>query len=315
MVNPFWNYQEHRPRALIRIFIQNVILGLILICFELFFFLINEFGNLETSGASSSDGFGFQQILAGLSTILTLIGFLISVFVAGKWLDHRTFTGFGFNFNRRWWGDLVFGLILGAVLMLIIFFIELSMGWIHITGFYLTQEPRLGFSLGILQNTILFICVGIYEELYIRGYLLLNLAEGFHFSRIGHRRSILIATLVSSLVFSALHVLNPGTSWMSILNLFMAGIFLASGYILTGELAIPIGIHITWNFFQGAVFGFPVSGTQVQNPIFSIQQSGPAQWTGGTFGPEAGFLALLILIFGTVLIYLWTTRKGENAFL
>jgi hypothetical protein len=90
--------------------------------------------------------------------------------------------------------------------------------------------------------------------------------------------------------------------------IFLWGILFGAAYILTGRLAMPIGIHIAWNLFQGNVFGFPVSGTTFSSEtvtIFSIQQSGPELWTGGAFGPEGGLLGLLVIIAGIFLIVGW----------
>jgi len=75
---------------------------------------------------------------------------------------------------------------------------------------------------------------------------------------------------------------------------------------LTGSLAIPIGIHITWNFFQGYVFGFPVSGGRDFSTTFiAIQQGGPTVWAGGDFGPEGGLIGLLAMMLGILLVIAW----------
>jgi hypothetical protein len=94
----------------------------------------------------------------------------------------------------------------------------------------------------------------------------------------------------------------------------MTGIAFGTGFILTGELAIPIGLHIAWNFFQANVFGFPVSGLSYPAEIvtlFKTNNSGPEKWTGGVFGPEAGIFGLLAMLIGIFLTIIWIRfRRG-----
>jgi membrane protease YdiL (CAAX protease family) len=138
------------------------------------------------------------------------------------------------------------------------------------------------------------------------------MAEGFNFKRIGPRAALLIGYVISSSMFGLFHLSNPNTSWISTVNLIVAGLFLGLGFVLTGELAIPIGIHITWNFFQGNVFGFPVSGGATGASFIGIQQGGPEIWTGGAFGPEAGLIGIAAIAIGCLLTILWVRwRYGE----
>jgi hypothetical protein len=97
---------------------------------------------------------------------------------------------------------------------------------------------------------------------------------------------------------------NPHATWISAVGIFVAGLFLALGYLCTGQLWLSIGLHIGWNFFEGVVFGFPVSGT-TSYPLLRVQVSGPAAWTGGAFGPEAGLIVLPALLIGALLVSLY----------
>jgi hypothetical protein len=266
-----------------------------------------------------SDPRALQQLITQnprLMLVLQLstgVPIVLSVWIAGRFLDRRPFADFGLHLDRDWWIDLGFGLMQGAALMLLIFLVELAAGWITVTDTFATRQPEARFVPAILPPLATFLAVGFYEELFSRGYQLQNLAEGLNWGIIGPRGAILVATALSSAVFGVLHAMNPNATPISTLYLVIAGFLLASGYLLTGELAIPIGLHITWNFFQGNVFGFPVSGTDFRSATFiRIEQGGPELLTGGPFGPEAGFIGLAAMIVGILWTIAWVRwRRGE----
>ena len=322
VVRIFWNAQERRLRALWRRAIQGAAWFLILSIGQIGVAVIVAASGLA-SGALTPESLAnpaaVQEMilsLPGLVLALQAVSFaatLLTVWLAGRLLDKRPFAGFGFHLNQDWWIDFGFGLALGAALMLVIFLVELTAGWVTVQGTFMTHRPGMSFAGGILAALVTFVLVGISEELFFRGYQLRNWAEGLHFGSLGPRAAILIAMLLSSILFGVLHTGNPNANLASTLNLFLAGLFLALGYVLTGELAIPIGLHITWNFFQGQVFGFPVSGLDIRSAAFIvIEQYGPDIWTGGPFGPEGGLVGVGAMLLGSLLVVLWVrVRYGE----
>jgi len=226
--------------------------------------------------------------------------------LAARFLDRRPLAGYGLGFGREWWLDLGVGLALGAGLMTAVFLVGYALGWYRVAGVLVADgavAPALGATLA------LFLSVGIYEELFARGYLLTNLAEGFGF--LGEREAVAVAVAVSSAVFGVLHATNPGASAFSTASIALAGVMLAAGYVLTGELGLPIGLHIAWNLFQGAVFGLGVSGLDVGVAVVDAEPVGPALATGGSFGPEAGLLGLAAVAVGTALVVAYARwREG-----
>jgi len=303
MINPFWNPTEHRLRALWRLVLQVFIL---ILSIELPVSILR----LIFHGIPGKQ----YQILDTLTLpVLTLVGIFFSLWLAGLLLDRRPFDNFGFHFSHKWWMDFVFGLALGAGLMLSIFLVELAAGWVTITATFQGGTAGLPFIPAFCISLVLFLCVGLYEEMWFRGYFLRNLAEGFNLRIIGPRTALLLAYLVSSIIFGLLHAGNPNASMLSTFLLLFAGLFLGLGFILTGELAIPIGFHITWNLFEGNVFGFNVSGTTPPGTFIQINQSGPTLWTGGAFGPEAGLIGLAAIILGSLAIYLWVKANQKTA--
>lgn len=266
---------------------------------------------LVSVGAGALGGEGVQPPQGDLllvSSVASLLAALVTLWVAGRFLDRRPIRDFGLRLDRGWWLDLGFGLALGAALMTAIFIVELGMGWVTVTGGFETGGSP--FPLAILGPVVLFLCVGIYEELLFRGYGIKNVSEGLG-GVIGPRSAIVVAWILTSVLFSLLHIPNPNSTLVSTTNIALAGLMLGAGYVLSGRLAIPIGLHITWNFFQASVYGFPVSGLDSGRASFvSVEQGGPEAWTGGTFGPEAGLLTVFATLIGVALIWLWLRLRG-----
>jgi membrane protease YdiL (CAAX protease family) len=303
----FWNPLEHRLRAAWRIILQGLLFFLLIAISTGLVQLLSSLTALLLSNPGASS---FAARL--LSPIAFTAGAFASLAIAGLLLDRRPFADFGFHFNRSWWLDFGFGLGLGAILMLLIFLVEQSLGWITITNNFFNDPPSLALWKHALIMLIQFIAVGFYEEIFSRSYQLRNLAEGFSFLGRKGLYGLLAGWLLSSSVFGFLHLGNPNSTLISTLNLIVAGLFLGLGYVLTREMAIPIGLHITWNYFQGIVFGFPVSGSQSGLSFIQIQQKGPDLLTGGAFGPEAGIIGLAAMLLGSLLIILWVKQTRHS---
>ncbi|MFD2130277.1 CPBP family intramembrane glutamic endopeptidase [Pseudogracilibacillus auburnensis] len=198
-------------------------------------------------------------------------------------------------------GDFIFGLFLGAASIAAIFFILLATGDVTLLSSLLNPEITW-YTLSFL---ILFILVGFFEEMFFRGYVMKTMEER------GNKKWVIY--VVSALVFSLVHGTNPNVSILGLVNIALVGILFAYMFDMTKSLLLPIGYHITWNFFQGNVFGFAVSGTSPYG-MYAIEVSETNDLlTGGAFGLEGGALATLLIIAGFFATYLYTKNRNIKA--
>lgn len=293
----FWNAEERRVRALWRLLLHALALLV----------LATTAGAVVTVLVPAAGGSW------PLMTVLSALIVTAACAVVGHTLDRRRFDDFGLRLSWRWWADFGAGATIGALLMGGIFVVELGAGWVTIEGTFAGagEQP---FVLALLGPLVVFVAVGFYEELLFRGYQLRNLAEGLCVGPIGPRGALVLATLLSSIAFGLAHANNDGASVISTVNVAMAGILLALGLLWTSELALPIGLHLSWNFCQGNVFGFPVSGNDAGPRMIDAQQLGDPLITGGVFGPEAGVIGVAAMVIGAGLIAVWVrVTRGSLA--
>lgn len=303
----FWNRVEGRLRAGWRVLIQ-------LVCYLYAPPLLNW-----AIGAPISQALARAlPELAPISDRLTLFGLrlvavLLSTWLVVRFIDHRPWSDMGLQFGRNWWADFIFGLVLGGFLMTFIFAVEYFAGWVDVRDFFVVDVTATPFIVALIGPLVVSLVISIIEELLARGYQLRNLAEGLNMPSIGPAWAIVASWMLSSLLFGLLHVFNPNATWFSTLYLMLTGVFFGLGYVLTGRLGLPIGLHFTWNFFQGNIYGFPVSGNIFGGAtVIAIEQGGPSLWTGGAFGPEAGLLGIAAIVLGCLLTLLWLQARYKQ---
>ena len=233
-----------------------------------------------------------------LDRIMDFFAITCSVYLVRRWMDKRSFESLGVKISRQSLIDIFAGIGITFLMMATIFSVMLGLNWLTFNGFAWQFDPISTVLSSVCTFFIIFLLVGWNEELFSRGYQLQTIASGLN---------LFWGAVLSAAVFGVIHLRNPHATWVSTAGIFFAGIFFAYAYIRTRQLWLPIGLHIGWNFFEGVVFGFPVSGLGIY-PLTRIQVMGPELWTGGPFGPEAGLIILPAMMLGGLLIY-WFTRN------
>jgi len=185
--------------------------------------------------------------------------------------------------------ELIGGLGVGAGLL------TLSTVLLWLFGFYKVDAVNDISELFAARHLPLSLGAGFFEELVFRAIL---------FRIVEEKLGSWIALAISSLFFGVAHIGNPNaTLFSSIAIAIEAGILLGAAYMLTRRLWFAVGIHIAWNYVQGAVFGIAVSGGEVKG-LMSSHLEGNELFSGGAFGAEASLITLVICTLAGIL-FLW----------
>ena len=193
------------------------------------------------------------------------------------------------------------GLGIGLCMMLAVFLLLLVTGQARVAGFGLDASAVSLFVLYIFM----WIPQGASEEIMTRGYMLPRLSAKFN-------RPAAVA--ITSLFFGLLHTGNSGFSIIAFMNLILIAVFFAMLSIYTQEIWTVCAVHSVWNFAQGNLFGFEVSGIVPTVSLFQTQniKTGSDILTGGAFGPEGGLIVSGVITISLVILVLIHLKKGAK---
>jgi membrane protease YdiL (CAAX protease family) len=246
---------------------------------------------MEISASDLFNAVGVNMMFSFM--LLQFFCALLAIFIFRKFVDRQSFVSLGFELSN-YKTDLVKGLVWGAALISVGFLV------LYIFDFVSIVETDFG-AIQWLSYIAFFLVVAFNEEILVRGYILTNLMASMN---------KYWALIVSALLFSVMHLANDNTSLISTVNLFLAGIMLGIYTIHKRNLWFPIAMHFTWNFFQGPLLGFEVSGTKMDS-VISQQVSGNSLITGGEFGFEGSLLLTVMMVASTAYIH-FTYKNSDN---
>lgn len=254
------------------------------------------------SGEMSSN-LSLLELFINLSSFLFIA---LLVFVRVKYIEKRKISTLGFS-KDSWLKKYTKGFLIGFIMMAIVVLILFVLGCVS-----LDKNPiqPVGISAlgGVMIILIGWMIQSATEEILTRGWLMNVLAA---------RYNMVFALIFSSAIFGIMHLFNPDVNYIAVINIILVGIFYGIYVIKTNDLWSVCGMHAAWNFAQGNVFGFEVSGINVAvSSIFDFNLVGSETISGGAFGPEAGLIATFVLLLSIIIVYVLGKKgyfiKNEN---
>lgn len=249
------------------------------------------------NGTASIQEFFYHYLL-----YYELFSFVIILFLFIFWvkvIEKNALSSLGFV-KRNWLKYLVWGILLSLLQMGVIALVYQVGGIGSFELNELSLEPIL-FILGLFPFWLL---QGGTEEVATRGWLL---------TRIAARTNLPLAIVISSSLFGILHMGNAGVTFLSVLNIILDGVLAALLFIYTDSIWLVVAQHGTWNYVQGNLLGFQVSGTGADASIFSFTMGDGPDWlTGGAFGAEGSIITTLVLLLSVLIVYLLGERNERT---
>jgi hypothetical protein len=235
----------------------------------------------------------FEAIFRPLLAAILLAGFSWLLTVGNHVESHRI-AAQGLPLTPGWVKQFGIGCAIGAGLVIV------SVIPIAILGRLSLRTTVSPHSLARAALVIFVVLAGaLAEELMFRGYPFQRLVEAAGAAR---------AIVVFSILFGAVHLMNPGSSVWGLINTIVIGIFLAIAYLRSRALWLPWGFHFAWNLTMGLLIGLPVSGFRLFNVVIHGTATGPRWLTGGSYGIEASAAGALAVASGLLIVSLLPLR-------
>lgn len=258
-----------------------------IIIFLVSFFIVMSLFHSVLNLFSEVRGYGMGYFFIGEG--IMLLSVFIVTFLMMRFLDRRPFSDLGFSLKGRG-KDILYGFLMAVLIYAIGFCVCLLTGQIEVVGVHLHWSD-------LLLSGLFFAMVAIVEETMMRGYVLGRLLRT--------RLNKFISLLISSLLFALLHLMNPNVAFLPMLNLVLGGLLLGASYLYTRNLWFPISLHFFWNWIQGPVLGYEVSGNRFCETLFSLRLPANNLINGGAFGFEGSLVCTVLATLFTLFIIWW----------
>lgn len=215
-------------------------------------------------------------IVADQTFRVVFIGGILAVWA--RYLDRRPLAAYGLAVDAARVRNLLAGLTIGTAIPAMALGVFLLGGWAEVIGVAHTGYLTLPFAVVFIGYLLYFTLVGIWEELLFRGLFIRNAAEGF--SRLPDWAALLGAWGVSSVTFALVHFSQVATPAAFLFYVLLGGGLLGTAYVVSGDLALPIGLHVAFNFASNTLFGLTGVVSDRVPSVLQLSFTGPDALVG-----------------------------------
>ena len=165
-------------------------------------------------------------------------------------------------------------------------------------------------SFNFIKLLLLFVAVFIQssaEEMVCRGFIFQRLRRGY--------RHPAVAIILNSLLFTSMHLFNPGASVISMTAVLAAGLLFSLMVYYMDSIWCAMAAHTAWNFTQNLILGLPNSGMVSPVSVFKLDAATAKSSFAYSveFGLEGSITAIAVMIItGIVIIVLYHKKEIIN---
>jgi len=224
--------------------------------------------------------------------VMDFLIFLFASWIMGR-IEGRTVASYGLPWRNMFRAQFWQGALIGFVLLTALLLTMRLCG-----AFYFGAVVLHGADIWkwAAVYAFVFILVALREEFRARGYALYTLAAGIGFWP---------AAILSSAFFGYSHHGNTGEDSIGLFNAGLFGLFACFLLRRTGNLWMPIGVHMVFDWGETYFYGVADIGQMLPGHLLNSSSSGQAWLSGGTAGPEASVLCTLLILILWLIFALW----------
>jgi len=250
---------------------------------------------------------GQMMLAAFAGTTLVTSGV---VGISAGYLDRRPLREYGYSLSREWWLDLVVGTGIGTLVVAMTFVVGRYTGSLRVTGDTLVPDVvTLGWLMAFF---VAFLGVAFYEEFIYRGSFVTNAVEGLTARGVTPSVATAVALLASTLTFAFVHLpgaiaTDASVALVALKTGLLGGLF-GVAYLRTGELALPMGLHLGVNYALMNVFGIGSAETPGVPTAVTVEHTATGLWS-----PARGVPVLVAILAGYVLVFGWGRWRQHDS--
>lgn len=145
------------------------------------------------------------------------------------------------------------------------------------------------------------------EELVCRGFIYQSLKRGY--------RHPAVAIILNALLFTVMHLLNPGVGIIPLLAILAAGLLFSLMVYYMDSIWCAMAAHTAWNYTQNVILGLPNSGIVTPVSVFKLDAASATNSLvyNTEFGLEGTPMAIAVMAVAGILIAFFYSKRNNHS--